>query len=857
MWQMALDIGSLKSDGQSAIGDDMIDALLKDIRYGIRSLLKRPGFTAIAVVTLALGIGANTAVFTIVNAMVFRPRPVAQPERLVELYVGDARSPYETSSYPDFLIFRDQPEILSGLAAYNIEQFKLGGAEDVEQVWGETVSGNYFELLGVKATSGRTFLPEEDQTPGTHPVAVISHGLWQRRFGANPAVIGQTITLNQQSLTVIGIAPPHYTGMIRGLAIEVWVPLMIVPQLEPQRGGLALLNSRGSRWLAMVGRLGPKATLEQARARFDLISRQLQDAYPEHWREKREGSNEVREKFVTVLPESETRILPDAQSSVYAGIALVLAMINLVLLIACMNLAGLLLARALGRRREIAVRLALGAGRGRIVRQLLTESVLLALVAGAAGTLLALWLTNLLVAFIPALPEGIRLSIDLGMDWRVLAYTFGFSFFVGVFFGLVPALQASRPDVIAMLKEGSEGFARGYAQSRLRNGLIAAQVAFALLLLVGAGLAMRSLQNISPTRLGFDSMNLVVAPVRLEQQYDRARSQEFYRQLEERTLALPGVQTVSFVDEVTGGLLGSQRRGVGIEGYQQITEIAYNTIGAGYLTAMQIPVVQGRDFDERDRDGAPCVAVVNEYFAKRYFADGPVLGKHLTKFASESEKQSCDIVGVVRDNKFQSLQKEPVPWFAFALQQSHKTGMTMLVHSTGAPESLIPAVRGAIRSLDQNIPLADVVTLNDTFKPVLYLYRLFGMVIGACGGLAVLLASLGIYGTVAYAVGRRTREIGIRLALGANKQHILGLVIRQGMIWVIYGLGVGLLLALALTRVLASSMFGIDLLFGVSPNDPMTFVLVGTLLTLVTLLACYLPARRATKVDPMVALRYE
>ena len=834
-----------------------MDSFLNDIRYGIRSLLKRPGFTVIAMVTLALGIGANTAIFTIVNAMLFRPRPVAQPERLVELYVGDAGSPYQAISYPDFLVFRDQPEILSGLAAYHIEQFKLGGAEDVEQVWGEVVSGNYFELLGVNAMKGRTFLPQEDQTPGTHPVAVISYGLWQRRFGANPAVVGQTINLNHQPLSVIGIAPPQYTGMIRGLAIEVWVPLMMLPQMVPERS-IAQINSRGDSWLFAVGRLRPEATLEQARARFDLISRQLQDAYPEHWREKREETNEVRTKLVTVLPESETRIHPQAHSSVYAAIALILVMINLVLLIACMNLAGLLLARALGRRREIAVRLALGASRGRIVRQLLTESVLLALVAGVAGTLLAMWLTNLLVAFIPPLPEGIRLAIDLRIDWRVLAWTFGFSFFVGVFFGLVPALQTSRPDVIAMLKEGAEVFAGGYAKSRLRNGLIVAQVAFALLLLVGAGLAMRSLQNISPTRLGFDSTNLVLAPVRLERQYDRARSQEFYRQLQDRTLALPGVQTVSFVDELSAGrLLGSQRRSVGIEGYQQSTEIDYNTIGASYLTAMKIPVVQGRDFDERDRDGAPCVAVVNEYFAQRYFANGDALGKHLTKFRSESERQSCEITGVVRDNKVQSLQKVPQPWFAFPLQQSQAMGMTMLVDSTGDPESMVPLVRRTIRSLDPNIAVSDVLTLNDTFKPVLYIYRLFGIVIGACGGLAVLLASLGIYGTVAYAVGQRTREIGIRVALGANKQDILGLVIRQGMIWVICGLSVGLLLALALTRVLASSVFGVDLLFGVSANDPLTYVLVGALLLVVTLLACYLPARRATKVDPLVALRYE
>ena len=834
--------------------------LLQDLRYAIRTLLKKPGFALITVATLAVGIGANTAVFSIVNAMLFRPRPVAQPERLVELYVGDAGSPYQTGSYQDFLIFRDQPEIFSGLAAYSVEQFKLGGAESVEQVWGEAVSGNYFELLGVNAVRGRTFLPEEDRNPGTHPVAVISHGLWQRRFGADPAVIGQTITLNHQPLTVIGVAPPRYTGMIRGLAVEVWIPLMMVPRMAPQYG-IARLNSRGNSWLFMVGRLRPGAALEQARARFDVISRQLQEAYPEHWREKREGSDEVLGKFVTVLTESETRIHPQGHSVVYAAIALILVMINLVMLIACMNLAGLLLARALGRRREIAVRLALGAGRGRIVRQLLTESVLLALAAGAAGTLLAMWLTSLLLAFIPALPEGIRLSIDLQIDWRVLAYTFGFSFLVGVFFGLVPALQASRPDVIATLKEGADAFAGGHAQSRLRNGLIVAQVALALVLLTGVGLAARSLQNISPTRLGFETANLVVAPLTLERQYDRARGQQFYRQLSEQTLALPGVRKVSFVDEVPGGLLGRRRSSVGIEGYApsagESMEIDYNTIGAGYLTAMNIPLVQGRDFDERDRDGSPCVAVVNESFERRYFAAGRALGKHLTKYESPTARQSCEIVGVVRDNKVQSLQKEPLPWFAFPLQQSHAARMLMLVHSEGAPESMVPAVRRAVQSLDPNIPVSDVLTLNDTFKPFLFMYRLFGIVVGACGGLAMLLASLGIYGTVSYVVAQRTREIGIRLALGANKQDILGLVIRQGMIRVVYGLGAGLLLALALTRVLASSMFGVDLLYGVSADDPLTYVLVGGVLLTVTLLACYIPARVATKVDPLVALRYE
>ncbi len=835
---------------------NMLIDLWQDLRYGARTLMKQPGFTAIAVITLTLGIGANAAVFSIINAVVFRPRPVADPERLVELYSGDAGG---SSAYQDFLVFRDQGEVFSGLAAYGLKTFKLSEADEVEPIFGESVSGNYFDVLGVKPFIGRTFLPEEDQTPGSHPVAVISHGLWRRRFGADPASIGKTITLNNHALTVIGVAPPQYTGMIRGLAAEVWVPVMMIPRLEPQYGE-ALLDSRGNSWLFIVGRLKPEATLEQARARFDLISSQLREAYPESWRQKRVESGETREKSVSILPESETRILPPARAAAYAFIAVVLTIVNLVMLIACLNLANLLLARATARGKEIAVRLTLGASAWRIARQLLTESLLLAAIAGAAGVLLAMWLMNALAASLPALPEGYRIALDLRLDWRVLSYTLAFSFLVGVLFGLAPALQASRSDVIAALKDGAEVFAGARRQSRLRNGLIVAQVALSMVLLAAAGLVMRSARNLHPLNLGFDSLNLVVAPVELEErQYDRARSQDFYRQLAERTRALPGAQVVVFADYLPG--LNRTRSSVEIEGYQsspgENMALDRNIIGPGYLTAMNIPITQGRDFDERDRDGAPCVAVVNEALARRYFAGGRALGKHLIKSVWRQPKQFCEIVGVVRNDKFQALQKEPRPWYAFALTQSHSTRATMLVHTEGAPENLVPTVRHAIRSLDQTILVNGVLTLSDTFGPVLYFYRLFGLLVGGCGLLAILLAVIGIYGLVAYAVSRRTREIGIRMALGADKQKILGLVMRQGLILVTYGLSAGLLLALALTRVLTSSIFPIPILNGVSATDPLTFGSIALLLIVVALLACYIPARRATKVDPMVSLRCE
>ncbi|HKQ75451.1 MAG TPA: ABC transporter permease [Blastocatellia bacterium] len=838
---------------------NMVIDLWQDARYGARMLIKQPGFTLIAILTLALGIGANTAIFSIINAVVFRPRPVAQPEQLVEFYKSDARHRYQNNAYQDFLIFRDQGEAFTGLAAYSLRTFKLGGADEMEQVIGEMVSGNYFDLLGVKALNGRTFLPEEDQTPGSHPVAVISHGLWSRRFGADPGLIGKTITINNQALTVIGVAPPQYTGMIRGLATELWVPVMMVPQLEPQ-SGMSMLNSRGNSWLFIVGRLKPEATLEQARARFDLIASQLREAYPEDWRERRPESGVTLDRSITILPESETRIHPEAHTAAYAFIALALTIINLVMLIACMNLANLLLARSTARSKEIAVRLALGAARWRIVRQMLTESVLLAALGGALGVLLAVWVINAVVASLPALPEGIRVAIDLRLDWRVLLYTLVFSFLVGVLFGLAPALQASRPNVIAALKEGADVFSGTRGQSRLRNGLIIAQVALSVVLLAGAGLVMRSVRNLNPINLGFDSLNLVVAPVKLEERlYDRARSQEFYRRLAELARALPGARAVTFVDFTPG--MGRSRGTVGIEGYQPVPgedlELDRNIIGPGYLTAMNIPITQGRDFGERDRDGAPCVAVVNEALARRYFADGRALGKHLIKSVWKQPDQPCEIVGVVRDNKFQSLRKEPLPWYAFPLLQSNRTQTTLLVHSEGAPENLVPAVRRAIQSLDKTIVTTDVLTLNDTFGPVLYFYRLFGLLVGACGLLAISLAVIGIYGVVAYAVSRRAREIGIRMALGADRQKVLRLVMRQGMILVAYGLGSGLLLALALTQVLTSSIFEIPLLNGVSATDPLTFGSITLLLVVAALLACYVPARRATTVDPMVALRCE
>ena len=826
-----------------------MNTIWQDLRHSARLLMKSPAVTAIAVLSLALGIGANTAVFSIVNAALLRPLPVKEPDRLMFLFSGTADNPYSNFSYPAYVDYRDQNEVFDDLIAYSPISVSARKDDQTDLLSGSIVSGNYFDALGVKPTPGRAFSMEEDKTPGAHPVAVISHALWQRSFAGSANVIGQQIALNGHSFTIIGVAPAGFNGPEILETNDIYVPMMMQSLVRPPRGGFSgdmnpdLLARRGNSWINVIGRLKPDISQEQAQSEVSAIAGQLAEAYPD--------TN--RDRITTLFPVS--KIDPRAYTQLVAVAALLMAVVAIVLLIACANVANLLLARAAARRKEIAIRLAMGATRLRLVRQLLTESVMLSLAGGACGLLLALWTTDALKTVRP--PTGIfSFTLDFSLDLRVLGFTLLLSAVTGIIFGLAPAFEASRPDLIAAIKDETFAPFQKSRRLKLRDALVVAQVALSLVLLVGAGLFLRSLsyaQNIDP---GFDAEKILTARLDINLlRYTKAQGREFYRQATERVSALPGVESVSLarVVPISGG---GRSANVIIEGQingaaaMQNPQIAgANVIDLKYFQTMGIAFVRGRDFTTQDREGAPSVAIINEAFARRYFPDAEPIGKRIS--LNNADGPWVEVVAIVRDSKYRTLSETPRPMVYQPLDQNHETGMTMHVRAEGDPASLAASVRKELKSLDKNLPVTEVQPLTALLDSSLFPARMGAAMLAVFGGLALVLASVGLYGVMSYAVSRRRREIGIRLALGAQRKDVMRMVIKEGMTLVGAGIVIGWIAALALARLLAS------FLFGVSTMDAVTFVLIPVMLALVAMAANYLPARRATKVDPQVALRYE
>ena len=820
--------------------------LLHDIRYGVRMLARNPGFTAMAVLSLALGIGANTSIFSLINEAILRPLPVEEPERLVTLFTDRESGLHNDFSYPDYADYRDRNEVLSGFIAYDQAPINLSGGGQTERIWGQIVTGNYFSVLGVDAAIGRTFLPEEDRVPGASPVAVISHGLWQRQFGGDAGVVGQAVTLNGHRFTVVGIAPAGFTGAVRGFLPDIWVPIMMHEQIRPPQGflqGRNILEERGARWLKVMGRLRPGLDLAEARAAMRTLAEQLAGEYPQ-----------FTEAQLVLLPggRGHAQFVTDFS----LPLTILMAAAGLVLLIACANVANLLVARASVRRREIAIRLALGASRRRLLRQLLTESMLLAVIGGGAGLLLAVWMTELLLLFTPP-SNFMPVALEGSLDLRVLTFALLLSLSTGLVFGLAPALQASSPDVVPALKDETNALRKGPGRWTLRNLLVISQVALSLVVLVGAALFIRSLQNLRAIESGFVPDNVLVMSLDLALNgYTEPRGREFYRELIGRVERLPGVAAVSLASVVrlSGG---GTRRSITIDGYTpqpgEGLEIDFNVVTPKYLETMGVPLLHGRDFDAQDRAGAPKVVIINEVMARKFFPGQDPLGKRIRwpTPPDAPEEAPLEIIGVAKSGKYRTLTEDDRPSMYLPFPQNYRPNMALHVRTAGDPRAAIAALRREVQLLDETLPVFGIRTLTEQVNSALYTPRAAAILLSVFGLLALLLASVGIYGVIAYSVTQRTREIGVRMALGAQAGDVLRLVLRQGLALVLAGVAAGLAGALALTR-LASS-----LLYGVSATDPAVFAAASLLLALVALVACYVPARRATKVDPMVALRYE
>jgi len=814
-----------------------MEQLLRDLRVALRTLAKAPVFALVVIATIALGIGANVTIFTWVKAIALKPVPgVEGASQLVTLNGARDRRTGIANGFQEYTYIRDNAKVFQGVFAHELVTMSLSEQGRPEFVVGSVSSGNYFEVLGVHAALGRTFTPEEDLAPNANALAVLSHRIWQRRFSADPQIIGKTIRLNAHPFTVIGVLPAEFAGVYGGIAQDVWVPLQMQSKITKRDPDL----SKTGRWFQIMARMKPGETVERAQSEISLLASQLEKADPQRNRDWK----------IIVYPLLKAQ--RGLQSTLAPVLLIVMTVVGLVLLIACANIASLLLTRAVGRQKEIAVRLALGASRWQISRQLLVESLLLSAVGGLAGLLVSAWTAHGLLTQFPL--GEFHLNADLSVDGFVLLFTALASLLTGVIFGLAPAWQSTKTNIVETLKAEAGAISGGFRKSRMRNALVIAQIALSMVALVAAGLFLRAVQHSVNADPGFRTESALVATYDLSLgDYPNERGLAFHRQLLERAAALPGSQAAGITSFVPLGLAGG---GAGfsavVEGYvprgQERAEqdIVGDMISPGFLKVLGIPLLAGREFTAQDTETSPPVVVINATFAQKYWPNQEALG-HRVQIGGRWH----EVVGVARDAKYRQFNEDPAPLMYFSVLQRYQASVTLVLRTTGDPGAAWPALQRAIQDLDPNLAVFMVKTLENHVASSFFPQRIAALLLAAFGGLALFLAAIGLYGLLSYAVSQRRRELGVRMALGASPQDILRLVTGQGIGLVAIGSGIGLVAAFAAARALES------LLLGVSTSDPATFAGVALLLLSVGAVACLVPAWRAMRTDPMIALRNE
>ncbi|MEO8024999.1 MAG: ABC transporter permease [Bryobacteraceae bacterium] len=808
-----------------------MDHILQDVRFGLRQLRKSPVFTLAAILTLALGIGANATIFTWLSAVILNPVPGVDSRGLIAVHWQSPKGGARSVSWLDYLDYRKRNRTLESYSVSSVTSVNLGVGSQPERIWGMLASSNYFETLGVKPILGRTFLPEEDENPGGHPVVVIGHRLWQTKFGAEPNIVGRQIVLNQRNFTVIGVTPEPFVGSVLGLRFELWVPVTMVGAIS---GKAASLTNRGQMFLQGQARLRPGVDQRQAEADLTAISAQL----------RREFSQSDIYNRADAVP-----IWREGGGSVLGPLMMMLmGVVGVVLLIACANVANLLLARAAGRQREIAIRLALGVSRGRLIRQLLIENTLLA-VGGLAASLIALPTTmRAIQGFTP--PSDLPVALAIHLDAGVVLFTIAIALLSTLLFGLAPAIRASRTDVLGALKEESGGTSSP-GRAWLRNSLVVAQVALSMVLLISAGLFLKSMSHAASANPGFDPRNVLVAGIDLRPNgYDEVRGVALLRQMIDTLSALPGVTSVSSVKNMPLGLGGTSSSSFAPEGYvparNEEVVADTNVVGPDYFRTINTPILNGRDFSPADTAETQHVIVVNEALSRRYFPKGGALGRSVRVFG-----ESWIVAGVVSDAKYEKLDEKPRPYIFVPFSQRYDAAANFLVRTSGDPVSYSRAVQDAIHSLDSALPVYGVRTMQTAISASFFGQMIGSSFLGLFGVVALAMAAIGLYGVLAYTVTLRSREVGIRMALGSSRGAILRMILGQGLKLAGIGLGIGLAIAFGVTRLMRS------LLLDVSPTDVPTILGVAALLALVSLAASYFPAYRAARIDPILAIRHD